>query len=67
MKLYQTVTCPEQDTQLIYHIPDDPGADTTLCGLSDVPHSLHDADNQPSDCKECLEVIDWCRKIRFSR
>ena len=67
MKLYKTCTCPQQDSEPIYHIPDEPGSDTTLCGLSDVPHEMHCADEHPPDCVDCLAIVAWCRKIRFKR
>jgi len=72
-KLTFTVTCPEQDGNqyndiaTIYHIPDEPGCDTTLCGLSDVPYIEHDIDYHPVNCRACIGIVKYCKYLKFKR
>jgi len=67
MKLYTVVTCPQDDTEKLYHIPDIPGCDTTLCGLSDVVYVDHDIDEHPVNCKACMKVIKFCKNLKFKK
>jgi len=65
MRLFTTITCPNDDAEVIYHIPDEPGSDTTLCGLSDVVYETHDIDDCPITCESCLRVVKWCRNLKL--
>lgn len=65
MKLLESITCPEDDSTLIYHIPDEAGSDTTLCGLSDVPYESHDANETGINCAGCLRIMRWCKNLKI--
>jgi hypothetical protein len=48
-----------------YHIPGAPGSGfATLCGWCDVNYSESD---HPVNCSGCLEILDYCRKLRVTR
>jgi hypothetical protein len=63
MKLTESIICPDDDEREVYHIPDEAGSDTTLCGLSDVRYESHDASTTGITCKACLRIWKWCKNL----
>ena len=63
MKLIDSITCPDDDEIVVYHIPDLAGSDTTLCGLSDVRYEEHDASETGITCRGCLRILKWCKNL----
>ncbi len=61
-----TVTTPEEDAEVIYHIPGRDGY-ITACGLCDVPYEEHWADEHRPDCPACIDVVRHYKNLKTGR
>ena len=55
-----------RDFEGIYCIPAESGL-ISLCGHCDVSYIEHDAKECPPNCKRCLSVLDYCKKLRLPK
>lgn len=64
--LINTITAPEDDFEVIYHIPGT-GGYVTACGLCDIVYKEHWADEHRPTCPICIETVRYYKNLKTGR
>ncbi len=66
-KLLTTIEIDESEVDKgTYCIPSATGF-ITLCGHCDVPYAELDVEEHPPNCRECLNIVKYCKKLTLPK